>query len=177
MVMSSRASFTTGPSSRKASSTARALRTASVPKMSSWLTGAARAIGSTGGGDAAVHVQDLAVDEGGLGAQEPGHGFRVVFLAPEPAQGDGPRTTCVLCLVIEAHGTRCWHRSGCDGIYAHATRAEFRGQRLCQRDDRSLHEAVDRGVRIAAFGDGRGHVDDCAAPFGIHVREKHLRAP
>ncbi len=94
---------------------------------------------SSRGGNAAIDVQNFAVDEGRRAAQQKGTGVRIILLAAEPPQGNGGaerRSYSALSLSPSAPGGR--HRTRCDGIDADIPRPQFRRQHLVSVDDRVL---------------------------------------
>src|ERR1700722_1594735 len=119
MVMFSRGSLTTGPSSRSRSSTARALRTDSRENGSVSNSGIALGMDFPRGGNAAIDMQNFAVDERGRVAQKKCAGGGVVLFAAETAQRYCARTTLVFRLVVEPQRARSRHRNRRNGTDPH----------------------------------------------------------
>src|SRR6267154_5170977 len=101
MMMFSRGSLTTGASSRSRSSTARALRTDSRENGSASNSGIALGILLPGGGNAAIDMQNFAVDERRRAAQQKCAGLGVVLFAAKPPQRNGVHAPLVFGLVVE----------------------------------------------------------------------------
>src|SRR5580698_1775999 len=116
MVMFSRGSLTTGASSRSRSSIDRAFLTDSRENGSVSNSGMDLGMDLPRRGNAAVDMQDFAVDERGGRAQQECAGCCIVLFAAEPAQRDGARTALVFGLVVEPECAGSRHRARCDGI-------------------------------------------------------------
>src|SRR5271163_2937681 len=127
MVMFSPGSLTTGASSRNRSSTARAFITDARENGSMSNSGIAFDTPLPRGRNAAVHVQNFAVDERSRAGEQKCAGLGVVLLAPEPAQRDGAGAAGVFGLVIQSERARSRHRTRRDGVDAHIARPQFGG--------------------------------------------------
>src|SRR5450631_4063552 len=101
MLMFSRGSLTTGANSRSRSSIPRAFLTDSRENGSVSNSGIALGIDLPRGGNAAIDMENFAVDERRRAAQQKGAGRGVVLFTAEPAQRDGACATLVFGLVVE----------------------------------------------------------------------------
>src|SRR5580693_264465 len=99
MVMFSRGSLTTGANSRSRSSTTRAFLTDSRENGSVSNSGMVLGMDSPRCGNAAIDMENFAVDERRCAAQQKCAGRGVVLFAAEPAQRYGARTALVFGLV------------------------------------------------------------------------------